>query len=395
MPPKVTETKGKHLTLEERTELQDCLYHGVSFKAIGRRLGKDPTTISKEVKRNITVTAATAENAELCPRLLRAPFVCNGCQRRKWCRLEKHMYYARQAQQEYERKLVESRSGVSMNREEFWENDRILTERVRSGQHIYHAIQCGGITCSKSTVYRHIKQGHLSIGPLDTPRMVKFKPRKSKVNQPLPKGIRAGRSFADFQQYCAEHDVSSWVELDLVIGQPGGKVIMTFDFTFCNLMFGILLDNKRAATVALAFEKLKADLASAGFCFGDVFPLLLTDNGGEFAHVNAIELDAHGFKEASLFFCDPASPAQKPRVEKNHTLLRDILPQGSSFDTLSQQDIDLVFSHINAVLRKSLNGKSPYSIFEFTFGSALLDALGLSSISPECVIQSPRLLKSR
>lgn len=170
---------------------------------------------------------------------------------------------------------------------------------------------------------------------------------------------------------------------------------MTFDFTFCNLMFGILLDNKRAATVALAFEKLKADLASAGFCFGDVFPLLLTDNGGEFAHVNAIELDAHGFKEASLFFCDPASPAQKPRVEKNHTLLRDILPQGSSFDTLSQQDIDLVFSHINAVLRKSLNGKSPYSLFEFTFGAALLDALGLSSISPECVIQSPRLLKSR
>lgn len=169
MPPKVTETKGKHLTLEERTELQDCLYHGVSFKAIGRRLGKDPTTISKEVKRNIAVTAATAEDAELCPRLLRAPFVCNGCQRRKWCRLEKHMYYARQAQQEYERKLVESRSGVSMNREEFWENDRILTERVRAGQHIYHAIQCGGITCSKSTVYRHIKQGHLSIGPLDTP----------------------------------------------------------------------------------------------------------------------------------------------------------------------------------------------------------------------------------
>lgn len=395
MPPKVTETKGKHLTLEERTEVQDCLYHGVSFKAIGRRLGKDPTTISKEVKRNITVTAATVEDAELCPRLLRAPFVCNGCQKRRWCRLEKHMYYAKEAQKEYERKLVDSRTGVSMNKEEFWENDRILTERVKAGQHIYHAIQCGGITFSKSTVYRHIKQGHLSIGPLDTPRMVKFKPPRTKGHQPLPKAVKSGRSFADFELYCTENSISSWVELDLVIGQPGGKVIMTFDFTFCNLMFGLLLDNKRASTVALAFADLKSRLALAGFRFGDVFPLLLTDNGGEFAHVNAIELDSHGHKESSLFFCDPASPAQKPRVEKNHTLLRDILPQGSSFDDLSQQDINLIFSHVNGVLRKSLNGKSPYDLFAFTFGSLLPEVLGLNYVPPQSVIQSPRLLKSR
>ena len=43
----------KHLTFEDRIEIQDCLFHGVSFKGIGKRIGKDPTTISNEVKKHI------------------------------------------------------------------------------------------------------------------------------------------------------------------------------------------------------------------------------------------------------------------------------------------------------------------------------------------------------
>ena len=47
--------KGKHLTLDERIEIQECLAHGVTFKTIGQRIGKDQTTVSKEVKRHIKV----------------------------------------------------------------------------------------------------------------------------------------------------------------------------------------------------------------------------------------------------------------------------------------------------------------------------------------------------
>ena len=183
------------------------------------------------------------------------------------------------------------------------------------------------------------------------------------------------------------------MELDLVIGRPGGKVLMTFDFTFCNFMFGILLDNKASATVAAAFQALKAKLLDAGFFFGSIFPVILTDNGGEFSCVFAIENDFSGNKEASLFFCDPYSPSQKPRVEKNHTLLRDILPQGSSFDSLSQADIDLVFSHINSVMRKSLNGKTPFQMFSFTYGLQLTELLNIHYVPPDSVIQSPALLR--
>lgn len=44
------EKKNKHMTLEDRIELQECLSKGMTFKAIDRRIGKDPTTVSREVK---------------------------------------------------------------------------------------------------------------------------------------------------------------------------------------------------------------------------------------------------------------------------------------------------------------------------------------------------------
>ena len=43
------EKRYKHLTEEDRQEIQDCLNHGMTFKQIARRIGKDQTTVSKEV----------------------------------------------------------------------------------------------------------------------------------------------------------------------------------------------------------------------------------------------------------------------------------------------------------------------------------------------------------
>ena len=94
-----------------------------------------------------------------------------------------------------------------------------------------------------------------------------------------------------------------------------------------------------------------------------------------------------------LFFCEPMSPSEKPEIEKNHTLLRDILPFGSSFDNLTQEDVNKIFSHVNAVKRKQFNGKSAYDMFSFFYSHELADAFGTSFIQAKEVIQSPALLK--
>jgi len=137
---------------------------------------------------------------------------------------------------------------------------------------------------------------------------------------------------------------------------------------------------------------LKIAFAQSGLRFGDVFPLILTDNGGEFANITAVENNIGGEKETKLFFCDPMQSCQKPRVEKNHTLFRDIVPKGESFDNFTQNTVNLIFSHVNSIRRKILFGKSPYEMFAFTFGAKIADILGISQI-PDCEVnQSPKLL---
>jgi len=148
--------------------------------------------------------------------------------------------------------------------------------------------------------------------------------------------------------------------MDTVIGRVGGKVIMTFNFSFCNFMFGLLLDNKTAAETTLKVRALKESMLAGGVRFGDVMPLFLTDNGGEFANVAAFTADIDGVVESSVFFCDPYCSSQKPKVEKNHTLFRDIVPSGESFDHFTQETVDLIFSHVNSVKRKILNAKRKF-----------------------------------
>lgn len=387
--------KNKHMQLEDRIEIQECLCKGMTFKAIASRIGKDQTTVSKEVKLHaIDYENCFTKTRDTCPKLLKAPFVCNGCEKQNHanCIYPRRKYSARNAQKEYETVLVESREGIPLNKEEFYDNERIISEAVKSGQHIYHAIQANNLTVSKSTVYRHINHGYYEISPIDLPRAVKFKPRKQKTVEYVPKGIKVNRSYEDFLSFMEENPGCCYVEMDTVIGTRGGKVIMTFQFANPDFMFGLLLDDKSAAEAAAKIQMLKRTLADAGFCFSQIFPVLLTDNGGEFSNVFAFENDLSGNKETSVFFCDPNCSWQKPHVEKNHTLFRDIVPKGSSFDSFTQDTVNLIFSHVNSVKRKQFNGKSAFQMFSFLYSPELAHTLGIKEIDSKYVCQSHRLL---
>lgn len=89
------EKKNKHMTLEDRIEIQECLGKGMTFKAIAKRIGKDATTVSRKVKaRSIAHKNGHSTSEETCPLLLKAPFVCNGCNKRSYasCRFVRHLY---------------------------------------------------------------------------------------------------------------------------------------------------------------------------------------------------------------------------------------------------------------------------------------------------------------
>ena len=386
-------TKHKHLTLSDRNDIQLGLERSETFKAIGQSILKDPTTVSKEVKRNRQIRESTCHNLP-CPLLDKAPFVCNGCpKRRQNCGYKKIFYLAKQAQKQYEQTLIEAREGTPLNSKTFWDMDKVISDGVKKGQHIYHILKTHNLDVSSSTVYRHIRKGYLSIAPIDLARAVKFKERRKSKLPSIPKEAKKGRSYEDFQNYLALKQLDSWLEMDTVLGRMGGKVLLTFNLSFCNFIFARLLDNKTALEVTKHLYDIKNTLHQADKDFFQLFPVILTDNGGEFARVDDIEMDVRG--ESKLFFCDPNRSDQKGRIEKNHTLIRDILPKETSFDNLTQEDINLVCSHVNSVKRAALNGKSAYELFAFTYGEEIPKLLGISKIPAEDVCQSSKLLQHK
>ena len=131
--PDIRIKKNKHLTLDDRQEIHECLDKGMSFKAIGRRIRKDQTTVSKEVKKHLAIQPLSVKRTKIdgspieerrCPLLLKTPFVCNPCKKRRGnCEFQKQIYIGKNAQIEYESLLRQAREGIPLNKEDFWEAD--------------------------------------------------------------------------------------------------------------------------------------------------------------------------------------------------------------------------------------------------------------------------------
>ena len=121
--------------------------------------------------------------------------------------------------------------------------------------------------------------------------------------------------------------------------------------------------------------------------------MILTDKGSEFSDPLAIEFYEYGVYRTQVFYCNPSAPYQKGAVENNHEFIRRILPKGTSFNDLSQQDISLMMDHINSYKRENLAWHSPYETFEFFYGRDVLDKLGAKLISPNDIVLLPNLLR--
>ena len=80
----------------------------------------------------------------------------------------------------------------------------------------------------------------------------------------------------------------------------------------------------------------------------------MTDRGSEFGDPVALEtgLDDE-IQRTSIYYCDPMRSGQKGGLEQAHTMLRMVLPK-TSFEFLTQWDVNLIVNHINSTPRKVL-----------------------------------------
>lgn len=422
---------NKHLTLDERNIIEQELAKNTNFKEIAKLLSKDPTTISKEVRKhrvrkegqaihvnfnhcakryhchrkNLCNPRCTKECRHCnncndvcsdfvegtCFRLTHAPYVCNGCTEKFGCKLTKYYYRALPSFNRYRQVLSESRQGINMTELELANLDKIVSPLVKKGQSISHIYKTHDISCTRATLYRYLSNNCFSVGPIDLPRKVRMKKRKQKKGEPKKTLARTNRTYEDFQKYIELHPDLPIVEMDTVEGTKGGRVLLTLLFRSSKLMLAYIMHEKTQAEVLRTFNMIEKDLGNE--LFEKTFPIILTDNGTEFGNPLSLEFNPEGLGRTRIFYCNPRASYQKGMIEKNHEFIRYVLPKGTSFDNLLQTDINLMINHINSLGRESLNWSSPYDVAKVLMGKETLKKLNLVKIPTDEIQLNKHLLK--
>ena len=438
----MTQNKGdqKHLTLSDRIQIEKGLNNSLSFAEIGRQIQKDPTTVSKEVRRHTKVKEFNGygnipcqANADVhfrcmlkhacgdmdcdlpcrqcrsfrcsdickeyrpqqCERLNKAPYVCNGCGKRVNCRMDKKLYSSKYADDCYRELLSSSREGINQTPESIQKMNDILTPLVQKGQSIAHiyATHADDMKCSRRTVYEYIDAGVFDVKNIDLRRKVTYRKRRKPTDTSAKdRSYRKGHNYEDFRKQVEKSPEASIVEMDCVEGsKTSRKVLLTMTFRRTHLVLIFLLASQTQEEVLRVFNLLEERLGTV--LFQRIFEIILTDGGTEFANREGLERSSWKGTRTTVYYCDPYSFWQKGCCEKNHEYIRYVRKKGSSFDDLEQSDVDLLANHINNTKRDSLNGHSPFELSQMLLDEKLLTVMNYRAVAPDDVMLTPELLK--
>lgn len=249
----------------------------------------------------------------------------------------------------------------------------------------------------KRTLYNYVEKGYLDIINLDLPRKVRYKKRK-RNNKDTPKKdtkIRINRTYEDFKDYVKNYNDNNFniniVEMDTVEGVKGESLLLTLLWRQANFMLAFKIENKEPDSVNAFFSYLKEILGYEKF--HELLPIILTDNGIEFSKPDEIEFNGYHVYKTRLFYCDPGHSEQKGKIEVNHEYIRRFIPKGNTFDTYSQEDINLMLNHINSVKRDSLNGDNPYTLMKDFLPREIIELFDIKEIEQKEIILKNKLFK--
>lgn len=393
-----------HLSYEERKNIEDELNLRKSINQISIELNRSHSSILREIDRNKVYYKPSNWNNcyndkskdYSCNKLSKSPHVCNGCKSRSGCRKERFTYYARKADDSYKDLISRCRQGVNLTLEEVFNVNKIITPLVKKGQTTNHLYinHPEVLNFSKASFYNYINDGVFEFGPLDLPRIVKYKKRKNKKRRTRQeREIRIGRTYDDFIEYTSKNPNLSIVEMDTVEGlKSDSECILTFFFRRSNFMLMFLLENQTTDEVSHVFEYLQQTLFEDDY--KKLFQVILTDNGHEFFDVLNIECHHKtGEVLSKLFYCDPGASWQKGALEKNHEFIRYVLPKKTTFKNLTQNDCFIIANHINSLCRESLNNSCPFKAMLFLCDEQILNSINMYYIEPDEVQLNRNLLK--
>lgn len=418
--------KNSHLTLEDRIIIQTGITHGSSKNSIADTIGKDNSTIGKEIKnhrhlvhrcsyptpclhfRNCPHNRVCDSCQDYlpfkCNRRDRSPGACNGCPRFTHCRYDKYIYKADIAQKEYASLLVDSRLGINMTYNELKTVADIVVPLVKAGQSPFQILtDHPELNMSEKTLYNYIEAGvfrEFGLTDIDLRLKVRRKmPKKVSVIYKKREDRRylIGRTYKDYVDYTDENPDLAAVQMDTVYNDiANGPFLQTFKFLAYGFMFAVYHDEKTADEMTAGVDLLESILGTRLF-LAEV-PILLGDRGSEFIDAQGIEKEVDGHRRTRIFYCDPMASRQKGSLENNHREIRYICPKQVDLRALGlsdQKKVNLMLSHINSVPKKIWKGKSPIEVMKFLNPELYerFKTFGIEEIDKDKIILKPYLLK--
>ena len=313
-----------HLTLEERRIILTGIVNGSTKTAIAQTIGKDKSTVGKEIKLHRTLThkckmPLECNNYRKCPfnrqcsldcpeyvpfrcsRRDRTPGACNGCSSWSRCRFDKYQYCPEDAQMDYRSTLIDSRQGVNLTSQEAKAMADIIKPLLKQGQSPFQILSNHPeLGISEKTLYNYIENDVFheiaGITVMDLRRQVsrKISKKKSKgYKKRVDRKYLQGRTYKDYKEYISENPDVFITQMDTVYNdETNGPFIQTFKFVNAGILFGIYHETKTAQSMKEGVDLLESILGTE--LFRKYVHILLTDRGSEFTAADAMETSSDG-----------------------------------------------------------------------------------------------------
>lgn len=432
------------LTVDQREVISHGIHGSWSARKIASAIGVSPSTVTREVKANRTVTERGRRAAarlsvrcaryrdcgrvgtacpgcsssrtrcrqcrtrdctlscpdyerRMCPETERWPYVCPpACPRRARCSYPKCSYDAARAEAAHRARLSESRAGVAVSEEELARMVAVVAPLLRRGQS-FEAIWAehgGELPVGVRTAYKYQAAGVFGVTDLELPRKVRMRPRRKAARKGRDRVDRAGRTHADFLALPLAEQARA-VQADSVCGyERNRRDLLSLHLVATGLHLYLLKDRGSPGATVRALDGLERALGSCG-AFEAVFGVVLADRGVEFDDWEGMERSCleEGARRCRVFYCDPMESNQKAQCERDHSELRRILPKGrSDFDALTPWDVAVAASHVNSYPRPGRGGRCPLELSAGIVPASLLEELGVERVPPDEVTLRPALI---
>ena len=313
-----------HLTPIERERIMNLLAQGYGVRDIADRIGRSPSTISRELARNRD-KASCSYSAYMADKQYR--------QRRTKCRPKLKLAD------------IETQKHLLACLDEGWSPEQIVGRMKLDGKQ--------ELEVSVPTIYRAIDRGLLPHGTKKCLRRKGKRYRRKNATSDRRGEIKNAVSIEKRPKTVeGRKSIGHW-EGDTVLGSPGTGGIVTLVERRSRYTLAKKIDNKTACVTTEAIVSLFEDVPSR------MLKTLTLDNGKEFAGHEEIA----ALTDVSVYFAHPGHPGERGTNENTNGLIREYLPKGLDFREVMDDDVQMVVTRLNNRPRKCLGFRTPREVF--------------------------------